>query len=63
MNNQILDDVLKEGKETIKRNIMLSLEAVADDIADEFYETFVQMLKLEKENFELRKKLKKAGIK
>lgn len=63
MNNQILDDVLKEGKETIKRNIMLSLEAVADDIADEFYETFVQMLKLEKENLELRKKLKKAGIK
>lgn len=63
MNNQILDDVLKEGKETIKRNIMLSLEDVADDIADEFYETFVQMLKLEKENLELRKKLKKAGIK
>lgn len=63
MDNQILDDVLKEGKEAIKRNIMLSLEDVADDIADEFYETFVQMLKLEKENFELRKKLKKAGIK
>lgn len=63
MDNQILDDVLKEGKEAIKRNIMLSLEDVADDIADEFYETFVQMLKLEKENLELRKKLKKAGIK
>lgn len=60
VNDDIAENVLRNGKDGIKQNIMQDLEEFASCYADEMWQAVSEVIKLREENVALRERLSKA---
>ena len=58
--DDIAENVLKQGKEGVKQNIIEALDEFFDEYADEMWKAVEQIIALRKENAALRERLEKA---
>ena len=58
--DDIAENVLKQGKEGVKQNIIEALDEFCDEYADEMYRAVEEIIRLRAENAALRERLSRA---